>query len=210
MPDGLREEVEAAVLAEVERIGPTGFHREVVVERFLDRAGRSTLYRWIDAILASGSPGRHLARTVQAAAVKRAARTTEPAADAALELARRLPPVISVDDMAGAGVVGVIEQLSRCIGIADQLIRHAQTTDGNVRNARLLLLASEHLRRSVETSVKLHEAVTAVMKVDRFHGSIIDILRDEKPELAERVALRMQQLCDEAAERGAGVRRSGW
>lgn len=112
----LRAEVEDAVIAEVGRIGPSGFSKDAIVRRFVDRgAGRTTLYRWVDACLASGEPGQRLARQVKVAAERRAKRPAKPAEDAAREMAEALPAVITVGDTAGSSAIDVINQIRTCI-----------------------------------------------------------------------------------------------
>jgi len=82
----LKAKVEAAVLAEMERAGPDAFRKVAVVNRFMGQgASRATLYRWVDAPLASGRVGQHLTRKVKEAAAKRARRSPEPAREVAAE-----------------------------------------------------------------------------------------------------------------------------
>jgi hypothetical protein len=100
MTQVLRDELETVVMEGVERIGPHGFRKDVIVKRFLDRGAsnnKPTLYRWIDATLASGKPGRRVAEMVKEAVAARAARTPEPAADAAAEVVEQLPAVMRVE-----------------------------------------------------------------------------------------------------------------
>ena len=191
---GLRDEVEAAMLEAVERIG-TRFQRDAIVARFLKRgASRATLYRWIAGVLASGRPGQHLASKMHEAAVERSARVADPAADAAREAIAKLPAVVRVEDIASTGTIPVIERLNECIRAADRVIKYSQGLDGGVRNAKLMLSASEHLRRSLETSVRLYEAMRSVNQVDAFHGAVIEEIGKESPELAERVLRRLSIL----------------
>ena len=94
----LREEVETAALAELERAGPNGLRRAALVRRFSGRgAGRSTLFRWIDELINSGRAGEHLARRVKVAAANRAYRSPDSAADAARDAARALPAMVTVE-----------------------------------------------------------------------------------------------------------------
>lgn len=192
----LRAEVEAAVLAEIERIGPDGFAKDGVVKRFVGRGtGRSTIYRWVDVILASGKPGQHIAKAVERAAAARAATTPDPAVAAAGEVIERLPAVVRLDEMVRTeGTVPAIERLQKCIQIAEKVISHAETPEGAVRNARLLLQASEHLRRTIDSCVRLQEAVMEVSQVERFHQAIFDMLREESPTFAEKVLIQLRQL----------------
>jgi hypothetical protein len=195
----LRAEVEQAVTEEMERSGPSGFLKDDIVRRFTGRgAGRSTLYRWVTAILESGRPGQQLARQVKAAATARVERTpeavamAEAAASAAID---KLPMVVTVDDIAGGGgTIPVIEQLNECIAAARQVMAHSRTDSGLVRNARMLLAASEHLRRSLDTSARLHEQMMAVMQVERFHEAVFNVLRRQSPDLVKQVLGELRRL----------------
>jgi hypothetical protein len=117
----------SAVLEEIERLGPNGFSKDVVVRRFLDRAGKSNLYRWLDEVIASGRPGQHLARVVKEAAAKRAETSPDPARAAAEEVATKLPVVVSPGEIAGTGTVNVINKLQECIKTAEDA--HASLPD---------------------------------------------------------------------------------
>ena len=192
----LHAKVEAAVIEEVQRIGPE-IDKAALVKRFAGRgAGRSALYLWVDRILASGKPGQAVARQVKAAAAARAARSLDPAADAAAEVARVLPARVAVDDVAGTGTGGVrlLDRLARVVADAELVVAYAKTTDGGVRNAKLLLSAGDALRRAAETILRVTEAMHQVDQVEKFHDEIIDALRAESPGLAERVVRRLNQL----------------
>lgn len=192
----LREEVEAAVIAELARVGPD-LNKADLAKRFADRgASRATLYRWIDGPLKSGAAGQHLAREVKAAAAARAELPDPPAA--AAEAARpSLPAVVRMEDVASQGTIPVIAKLVGCIGIAEQLIKHAKTPEGEVRSAKLLLAASEHMRRNLETAVKLQQAIAGTAKVEEFHNAVLELVRDvarEHPAAAEAIVTRLAQL----------------
>jgi hypothetical protein len=61
----------------------------------------------------------------------------------------KLPALVKVDDVVSAGAIPVMDRLNQCISAADQVIAFARTPEGAVRNSKLLLSASEHLRRCV-------------------------------------------------------------
>lgn len=194
-PDGLRGEVEAAVLDQAEHIGLRGFDKAGLVNRFLGRgASRATLYRWVDGVLKSGRAGQHLTKKVKEAAAERAERSDAPAADVAREVATKLPAVVRVEDIAGTGTIPIISHLQECLQAARDVMRYARAEDGRVRNAKLLVSASEHLRRSLETSVRLYEAMRSVNQVDAFHAAIIEEIGKVSPDLAEVVLNRLSLL----------------
>jgi hypothetical protein len=190
----LRAELEAAVLEELRRVGPVAFEKMTIARRFLGQASQATLYRWVDAALAKAGP--RLAGEVMAAAEERATRTVEPSLQAAREaVATTLPRVPRVEDTAGlGGTVPAIEQLGECIRAAQQVMAYARHADGNVRSAKILLTATEVLRRSLDTAVKLQQAVMEVSQVEKFHAAVFETIREESPATAERLLVRLQQL----------------
>jgi hypothetical protein len=191
----LRARVEAAVLAEVSRVGVAAFNRATVVRPFLVEGGKqATLYRWIDQILASGSPDEHLAKVIEGAAADRIAKESVPGAGMAAEVRTRLPATVKIEHIATVGVVPVIDRLNTCLAASEQLMAHARTEEGKVRNARLLLAASEHLRRCIDTAARITDTLMRADKVERYHAAIIEEIAAENPSTAERILLRISRL----------------
>lgn len=90
------------MLAEVERVGPEAFKAADIVKRFNGRGtSRTSLFKWVACIVGSGKPGGHLARVVRQAAAERAARSPEPAKDAAVEAVELLPRKVSLAELTG-------------------------------------------------------------------------------------------------------------
>jgi hypothetical protein len=189
----LKAEVEAAVMAEVLRVGPRGFAKDEVVRRFLDRGtSRSTLYAWVGQALASGRPGQIAAQAVKEAAEERAARTSDPVAEVVAEVAEYLPVMVRPEHMVGMPTVNLIAKLGEIVANMDLLIAHAKDeTTGKVRNTRLLLAASDRLRACLETATKIYAAMRDIDQVDRLHDAIIDEIRRENPETAKRILRRL-------------------
>src|SRR5208283_3352778 len=79
------------------------------------------------------------------------------AAKAAKKAGSLLPPVPSPDAIASAGgVVQVVDELRGCITLAQTLIEQSRDKEsGRVRLPKTALAASEHLRKCLETAVKL-------------------------------------------------------
>lgn len=194
-----KAEIEAAVLAELERVGPDAFCKAALVRRFEGQgASRATLYRYVEAPLKSGMAGQHLARQVKAAAAARAARPEPPPATVQRDAAAKLPAVVRIEEVASSGgVIALTERLVGCIQIAEQLIAHARTEDGGVRSPKQLLAASEHMRRTMETAARLQESLRQTAEMDRFHQAILKLVGDvagEHPEAAEAIVTRLSQL----------------
>jgi hypothetical protein len=185
----LRLEVEEAVFAEVAKAGPE-FRRSSVVNQFLDRgAGKSTLFRWVNEVIDSGRPGQHVARIVQAAAAERAARAVDPAADVAIAIAAKLPIRVTAEDM--TGVVRLVEKLRAIVRDIDLLIAHSKADDGKVRNARLLLAANGEMRKTLETALRMQEAMHSAQQIDKMHDAILDEVAKLAPETAEAILRRI-------------------
>ena len=199
--ESLRDEIEAAVIAEVERVGPDALNKAALFSQFKARgASRASIYRWIDAPLKSGKAAMRLTAQIRKDAAARAAAVPDPALDAAREAAQIIP-VPAMSDIAGyGGTVAFIAKLRQIMQTADSVAKHATHDDGKPRNAKLLLQATETLRRAMETGLKLHQAMREISEVDRFLAAIIEVLRQESPIVAERVVKRLNQL---AAEWGA-------
>lgn len=161
---------------------------ESLVSRYVAKGvTRRTVFRWIAA--AKKSPATGEALVIEARRRRSARRALAKGDGPTEEIAALLPPVPTLADaeeMAAAepgapverGQPGqrmtVMERLEFCLGNAEQVIRFAKTTDGEVRNAKLLLAASEHLRRSLETAAKLHQAMMEYSKAERFQDAILE------------------------------------
>lgn len=190
--DTLLAELETAAEAEMVRAGPAGFDKAAVVKQFAGRAGRSTLYRNLDAILKSGRLQRLMTREMKKAAAQRASRAV-----VAASRGPQMPQQVTVNDVAQHGPLAVMEQLGICLTIAHQLIAHARNDAGAVKSPKLLHTASEHLRKTLETAVKLQEALRQTEDIDRFHQSVVQIVRDiahEFPEIADMLNARLSHL----------------
>ena len=186
----LREKIVAAVEAEMARVGPDAIKPAAIARQFTGKsASMATLFRWIAAAV----PGARakLAREIRIAAMERADRMPDPAADAAREAAD-LVPVVTVADVAGTGsVIAFVEKLQECFRAADDLMAHAKTPDGKIRNARLLLAGSEHARRLLETAAKLRDGLRQERDLDNLMAAIVAEVAQESPACAERILRRM-------------------
>ena len=200
----LRADVEAAALREAERVGPEGFRPEAIVRQFSAHGvDRATLYRWIAALRASGRMGAYLAARVRTAAQTRAACSEAPSEEVARDAATLLPqPMRSEEIAAAGGLVSFTGLLQCCVHTAEQLLRQATAPDGSIRMPRLALSASEHLRRCLETSARVAVAMRDLQNLQRFHAAVIDAVRAENPEAAERLLARLMQITEAFADDG--------
>jgi hypothetical protein len=193
----LKAEVERAVLMELARTGADRFRPDTIVKAFKGRAGRTTLFRWIRQTIESGKPAQAITKAIKRRAAARAKRTKDPSADAAREAVELLPVMASPSDMMGGSAIPVIERLRECLKVAEDCMRHARTPEGAIRNSGLLLKASEHLRRSLETACRLSEAMHSIDRLDRFHDLILQEIAKLAPETAEVLTIRLGQLSSE-------------
>lgn len=170
MTHEMRSRVEALILEEIDQHGRL-FNRADLLRRVREWGiTKSTLYRWVDAVLY---------RTTAAGLACAAGGT---AADG------------------DGGMIPVLEKLRTCITVAEQVIAQAEQGVGaagrraGVTEFRLLLMASEHLRRTMETAARLHDRVMTTAELDRFHAAIFDELRAEAPDVAARVVSRLRRI----------------
>ncbi len=190
----LQRRVVEAAAEQLLRVGPDKFRAATVVEQFADTGiARSSLYRWIAAAHADGKVGQAASQAVRRRVAQRV-RKRKPAPDAAAEIAEKLPELIKPDDIVPSRSGSIIDHLRACVDAATKVMAFAKAPDGNVRNPKLLLLASEHLRRCAETVQRIHERIFELQRIEEFHRQIIEEVRKESPACAERILVQLDQL----------------
>lgn len=203
VPDGLRAEMEAAVMSEVERVGPSGFVKDVVVRPFLGRGVHvATLYRWVDSCLISGRPAAAATAAIKAKVNAIIAKAPDPAEAATGEVLARIPTAITVADASAdpGGISAVIERIARIARNLDALESHARGEDGKVRNSGLLLKVSAAMNRSLESTVRIRDSLRDDEALERRTAMFVEEIRAESPDCARRIAVRLHAL-----ERGGGI-----
>jgi hypothetical protein len=133
---------------------------------------------------------------VNAAAPERAVRTPESVKEVAAEVVEKLPVRVSIADVSGTSIP-LLSKIQTVIADVDAVVVYAKTADGKIRNARLLLQASDTLRRAFETALKLAEAMHEVDQVDRFHTIILEEIGELSPDTAEAILQRVGQISAE-------------
>lgn len=194
----LKAEVEAAILAEFARVGPEEFDKSVIWRKFADRkASRPTIYRWMGEMIASGRAGQHLAGKLRQATTERQA-APDPAAAAGRAAGAHLPLVVRPQDVAGGqSSIEFIGLLVACITSAQQVMAYSRTEDGKVRVPKMLLAASEHLRRSLETAARIQDSVNQASNLEEFQEAVIETVRkvaERHPEVAEEMVAELGRL----------------
>ena len=76
-------------------------------------------------------------------------------------------------------------------------MKYARRDDGQPRVPMLLLRASEHLRRSLDTACRIQQACMELSQIERFHSLIIEEIAKESPEAAERILARVGQVAEQ-------------
>ena len=94
--------------------------------------------------------------------------------------------------MGGTGIE-LVRKLISCVEAAEDVMKHARKDDGSVRLPKTLMQASEHMRRTLETTAKLHESMVSLQKLDRYMEAIFAELKQEAPEVAQRVLARLRE-----------------
>jgi len=70
----------------------------------------------------------------------------------------------------------------------------ARTKEGDVRNAKLLLAATEAQRRGLETALRISTELRELQATDQFHAAVIAEFKKLAPDVGARLALRLQEL----------------
>ena len=194
----LRRRLEAALLDALAHAGPDALNRGAVLRPFAGQGTSTrTLYRWTADFLDSGRAGQALARRVEATAAARAARAPDPAGDVVREVGAAMPKLVRPDTLVGGGPISIMDHLATAIRVSYDVMSYARTPEGAVRNAKLLLAASDKLRQSLDTALRVSQAMAGLAQVDRFHAAIVAELRLESPALAERVVARLNRVASE-------------
>lgn len=207
----IRQEFERDLIAAYARSGPA-FAALPVVREFRSRhaIAASTLYRWVDAMRASGvlgqqmggGPSENFADTLSTDNLSGQDEITDdtdgeeipPAQQPLARLAPDIPPPSS-----GIAVVANLEQ---CIAGALQIMRHARKAPRDLEQARVLIAASEHLRRCLETAIRLREQIVTYEKIEAFHRAVVSTLREDCPLAADRALEKLERLCRDWSQSG--------
>lgn len=181
-----RAEVEQACRAALAAAGaPDRVDKNAIYHRYKDRASKPTLYRWMDGVLGGTKPGKGKPPGQEA---RKTIRMAE-------EAGRQL--VGGTDQGGLAGTIPLMAHLRVLMDDVANVRALAHHPDGKVKNARLLLQASDALRRNLESIMKIQASMAELSALERFHRAIMDELRLESPELAQRVVDRLTRLAGE-------------
>lgn len=190
----LKVEFQQAAIAAARVTGWAALNRAGLVAQFKGRAGRSTLYRWLAQI-----DGALLDRTVdemiQDARGGEGARVESVANEIQARVEATFLKVPTIHETVAATVpIEVMEFIRTCITASTDVMKRSRDSAGAVRNSKQLLAASEHLRRNLETAIKLQEAISDGLEVERFHQTIMEEIAKIDPIVAGRIAARLLEV----------------
>jgi hypothetical protein len=193
----LKDRLEGALAKAIAASGVEKFSKADLVKRFLGHGvSQATLYRWIEASVASGRPGQAMVRAVKKAAAKRAAKSSpaRPTARILDDVREHLPAAVRLEDVSGTPTVKIIEELGAVVADLKSIVVHSKTSDGKPRNARLLLQASDRIRACLETAMRIHQALRDDSQIDQLHNAILEEIGRESAEVAQRILVRIDAI----------------
>lgn len=159
---------------------------------------KSTILRWYQAAVAEAGQTPHAQARAAVVEAKRAARDekkrkgTRTTPHRALKAA--LPTPVSPETINPLAARSAIEQVRVCIQHAETVVQYCTLPDGKIRNPRLYLQASNHMRASVESLAKIAERLNDAQRIEQVHAVIFEEIRACAPEVAERILQRLQNL----------------
>jgi hypothetical protein len=154
MSSELRELVsDAARIALAEAGGdPTRVDRATIVRRFeAQGAKRTSAFRWIAAALDQADEQYSKGKLPPIPAV---VLPPGPVFRDDVDVTSMGPT-----DVLSGTAIELVSGLISCVQAAQDVMRHARKEDGSVRLPKTLMHASEHLRRTLETTARLHESI---------------------------------------------------
>ncbi len=108
-------------------------------------------------------------------------------------MAAALPAPVTAADIAEYEPAEIMQKIQLAITTAQQVIQSAQNEDGTVRNAKLLLAASNSLRCSLQTAHNISESICKLQRVWTFHRLMVSEIAEESPACAERVMRHLER-----------------
>lgn len=203
-----RQEFEADIRAQIEAVGRENIRPAEVFRRWGPRGlPRSTCFRWCSELLGP-MPERHDARRAAAAEAQppeaaAGAGAPPPPPPPGTPIALPAPPGGGGNGRgggngaAGPGVVSasLSALMERALADLEVIRRMAFAADGKtLRNARLLLLSIEGLRKQIETGLRVAERAVSIERLEAMLAEIMGQIGEEDPATAQRVVKRLEQL----------------
>lgn len=112
------------------------------------------------------------------------------------EISVTLPPVVAPVVLARMSGFNAVELIGQCVKDAHAVKQFCLNQDGKIRNAKLFLQASAHARSSAETLSRIAERINDAQKIEQMLNTMIEEVRRESPEVADRILARLAVLLD--------------
>jgi hypothetical protein len=195
-PSALKAQVQNAAIAAARITGWPALKRAEVVAQFKGRVGRSTLYRWLVEI--DGAPlDRTVSEMIQDARAGSRAGVESVAGEvqARAVVAFPAPPTVG-ECFAAVTPAHIIDNLAKLLAASNDVMDRSRDAAGAVRNSKMLLLAAEQMRRSLETALKLQDAISDGLQVEAFHRALIEEVGKLDPAAAGRIRARLVDVND--------------
>ena len=181
IPNDVRHEFERRLIAHFNQIGAETFQVKPVADAFIahggQRVSKATLYRWAGKMIASG-------------ALLRDAPEDHPLDVLPAEGAF----IADIRPAHNGRMFAVVDTLERCLKAANEVMSQARRLRYKPENGKVILMAAETLRRSLETTLKLRDEILSTEAIDRFHAEVIEAIRGESPVLAARLMARLEAI----------------
>ncbi len=192
VPEKIRLRAMKEIADGLAKHGPA-FDLSALRQRRYAEVPSSSWYRWVATVRKSGAPGRKAAKRIKQRATQRA-QQPDPQGSIATDIQNQLPSVVRPGDIAGSGLISVMDRIRDCIQHARNVIDMCQASDGRIRNPKLYLLGSKHILDAMKTASYIAGQLMDAQRVEEFHMTILNELRDIDPALAERVLDRLEKL----------------
>lgn len=197
VPAERRKQVQQEIAEWVAGHGKRHGDGAVLSERYPD-VPTSTLLRWYKAEIHKLGAGAH---QVARAAVK-VAKTEAKKAQQRKTRSRRvtlgktkpLLPEPVTPEAINPSTRSAIDQVRECVQHAENVLDYCTNDEGQIRNPKLYLAASNHMRNSVETLAKISERLNDAQRIEQVHAAIFEEIRKADPATAERILIRLQHL----------------
>ena len=106
-----------------------------------------------------------------------------------------VPFVAPAPQPGGAAVpVPVTQLVQMCVQAGQDVMAAARGPDGKPRNSKMLLNATNTLRRCLETAVRLQESIADAVQADDYDRVIMEEIAKIDPAAAARITARLIEL----------------
>lgn len=167
----------------VREAGPE-ISKGAIVNKFLFKGGpsRATLYIWVEKAMN--------ARALHVTAGHRFGETRASVMREADEEARSI-----VSYEAGTALpIPFLERLQASLAELDGLMAIAKTSDGKIKNAKLVLLTVDLIGKTLHRAAAIQDTIADQQGQIEFLRAIVTVIKEEEPEVRDRLIAKMKAL----------------